>query len=485
MRRPSGPGAIEGSYVDACASVSWCRTGDAAEVGELAASPSRPAGTGCSSGRPCGASTPGSRSRWPRAHHRRIRLGTHADAAAAPQAVGAGRPGGDRRPAVGRPGHACRSGSARSTAGSPSSARSSTAHARRADGRGPGDHAPGCGRASRSATTARTTSSRRATSPPSGTSCSSPDPPVWCVGALGSQRSMARALRWDGLLPQVVDRRRRPPVHAGGADRRDAGDPGSHRRPAVRRRRRGQLAGALARGVVRGRRDVVDREPVGRDARADPVGSVDRPAAGDGRRRDAGPASGMATARVSTAVGWNFAEIWERNADRFPDAVAQVQGDRDVSRGASSTAAPTASPPRCSPPAPRSRTRWRTTCTTAPSTSRACSGMFKAGARAGEHQLPLHRRRARRTCGTTPTPSRSSSTARSPSAARRCASGCPRCSTWIWVDDGTATVPRLGDRRTRPRRAVGDAAHGRRRGDAAPTTCTSSTPAARRACRRA
>ena len=26
--------------------------------------------------------------------------------------------------------------------------------------------------------------------------------------------------------------------------------------------------------------------------------------------------------------GWNFAEIWEHHADRFPDAVAQVQGDR-------------------------------------------------------------------------------------------------------------------------------------------------------------
>jgi acyl-CoA synthetase (AMP-forming)/AMP-acid ligase II len=29
-----------------------------------------------------------------------------------------------------------------------------------------------------------------------------------------------------------------------------------------------------------------------------------------------------------TATGWNLAEIWERNADRFPDAVAQVCGDR-------------------------------------------------------------------------------------------------------------------------------------------------------------
>ena len=26
--------------------------------------------------------------------------------------------------------------------------------------------------------------------------------------------------------------------------------------------------------------------------------------------------------------GWNFAEIWERHADRFPDATAQIQGDR-------------------------------------------------------------------------------------------------------------------------------------------------------------
>jgi len=28
------------------------------------------------------------------------------------------------------------------------------------------------------------------------------------------------------------------------------------------------------------------------------------------------------------AGGWNVAEMWERNADRFPDAVAQLQGDR-------------------------------------------------------------------------------------------------------------------------------------------------------------
>jgi hypothetical protein len=31
-----------------------------------------------------------------------------------------------------------------------------------------------------------------------------PRPPIWCVGALGFEKSMARALKWDGLIPQVV-----------------------------------------------------------------------------------------------------------------------------------------------------------------------------------------------------------------------------------------------------------------------------------------
>ena len=32
-----------------------------------------------------------------------------------------------------------------------------------------------------------------------------PRVPIWCVGALGRPRSMERAMRWDGLIPQVVD----------------------------------------------------------------------------------------------------------------------------------------------------------------------------------------------------------------------------------------------------------------------------------------
>ena len=40
-----------------------------------------------------------------------------------------------------------------------------------------------------------------------------------------------------------------------------------------------------------------------------------------------GLGGGRLRSRIVTE-GWNFAEIWEHNADRFPDAVAQIQGDR-------------------------------------------------------------------------------------------------------------------------------------------------------------
>jgi alkanesulfonate monooxygenase SsuD/methylene tetrahydromethanopterin reductase-like flavin-dependent oxidoreductase (luciferase family) len=32
-----------------------------------------------------------------------------------------------------------------------------------------------------------------------------PRVPIWCVGALGREKSMERALRWDGVIPQVLD----------------------------------------------------------------------------------------------------------------------------------------------------------------------------------------------------------------------------------------------------------------------------------------
>ena len=32
-----------------------------------------------------------------------------------------------------------------------------------------------------------------------------PRVPIWCVGAIGYEKSMRRALGWDGLIPQVID----------------------------------------------------------------------------------------------------------------------------------------------------------------------------------------------------------------------------------------------------------------------------------------
>jgi alkanesulfonate monooxygenase SsuD/methylene tetrahydromethanopterin reductase-like flavin-dependent oxidoreductase (luciferase family) len=41
--------------------------------------------------------------------------------------------------------------------------------------------------------------------PTIGHTVQTPRVPIWCVGALGRRRSMERALRWDGIIPQVVD----------------------------------------------------------------------------------------------------------------------------------------------------------------------------------------------------------------------------------------------------------------------------------------
>jgi alkanesulfonate monooxygenase SsuD/methylene tetrahydromethanopterin reductase-like flavin-dependent oxidoreductase (luciferase family) len=41
--------------------------------------------------------------------------------------------------------------------------------------------------------------------PTIGHTVQTPRVPIWCVGALGRRRSMERAMRWDGIIPQVVD----------------------------------------------------------------------------------------------------------------------------------------------------------------------------------------------------------------------------------------------------------------------------------------
>ncbi|MFN3258407.1 MAG: LLM class flavin-dependent oxidoreductase [Ilumatobacter sp.] len=41
--------------------------------------------------------------------------------------------------------------------------------------------------------------------PTIGETVQQPRVPIWCVGAIGRERSMRRALRWDGVIPQVLD----------------------------------------------------------------------------------------------------------------------------------------------------------------------------------------------------------------------------------------------------------------------------------------
>jgi alkanesulfonate monooxygenase SsuD/methylene tetrahydromethanopterin reductase-like flavin-dependent oxidoreductase (luciferase family) len=42
------------------------------------------------------------------------------------------------------------------------------------------------------------------TFPTIGSTVQQPHPPIWCVGVLNRPRTMIRALRWNGLLPQVM-----------------------------------------------------------------------------------------------------------------------------------------------------------------------------------------------------------------------------------------------------------------------------------------
>ena len=139
--------------------------------------------------------------------------------------------------------------------------------------------------------------------PTIGETVQQPRVPIWCVGMLGRPKSMARALRWDGLLPQA---RRGPAPNA----RPDQRHPRGTRRPRLRHRHRGRRQRALAGGMGIGGRNVVDRIDVGRRQRdRRRLGSQRPPPSGPPARRMAG--------------GWNYAEVWEAVADRLPDAPAQ------------------------------------------------------------------------------------------------------------------------------------------------------------------
>ena len=191
-----------------------------------------------------------------------------------------------------------------------------------------------------------------------------------------------------------------------------------------------------------------------------------------------------ASARRSQHHGWNFADVFEAVADRQPDALAQRHGGRLDDVG------------RVRPPGrrhrrhaarrrvPSSRTRWRSTSTTRRRTSSRRSAPSRPGLatvntnyRYADDELvvPVGQRRRRRR-----RVPRHVRRARRGAADRAC-----RASTRGCGSTTAAARARRGPSTTRPRRPPRPTTGWPGRGVAPATTCCCSTPAARRACRRA
>ena len=181
---------------------------------------------------------------------------------------------------------------------------------------------------------------------------------------------------------------------------------------------------------------------------------------------------------------WNIADLFEAAVDSVPDRDFLV-ADRRAGRTRSSRSAPTGSRTisrrRASGPATTSAST-RSTAAEFVETMFACYKLRAVPINVNyryveaELRVPLRQRRPRRARSTSGSSRR---------ASRRSAARCRSCATSSSIDDGsgedTATLGSVAyedalagaERRARLRAAL------------APTTSTSSTPAARRACRRA
>ena len=216
----------------------------------------------------------------------------------APAAVGAGQPGRHRRPTVGRAGH---------VVGRPRRHRLGLRDVRRgvrpprprrADGRVPRHHHAGCGTASRSPTTARTTRSSRPSSRRSATSCRSRACRSGASAPSAGRKSMAPGAALGRADPAGGRRRRRTLPDL---DETARCAPRSTSRPPtdLRHRHRGRHRRALPGGVGRRRRHMVDRVDVGRDRASTrrrhwpptTVSSKDRHGSSDRSRRHASDAA--------------------------------------------------------------------------------------------------------------------------------------------------------------------------------------------------
>ena len=136
-------------------------------------------------------------------------------------------------------------------------------------------------------------------------------------------------------------------------------------------------------------------------------------------------------------MDFNLADLWERVADTVPDHEALVCGDRRLTYA---EADERADPARATSRRARHRRRAttsRSTSTTASSTSKAMLAAFKLARGPDQRELPLRRGRAalpprRRRRDARRVPPRVRAEARRDPRRR-----CPRCSTFVAVDDGT------------------------------------------------
>ena len=318
-----------------------------------------------------------------------------------------------------------------------------------------------------------------------------PRVPIWCVGALGREKSMARAMRWDGLIPQVLD---------DGTVRQ----PHSTRSPVHARL-------AVADGLRhRGR---------GHDGRSTPPRRAPRPAPRGGSRAmwDAmsepspvtaaydrlrqGPPADAASARPRAESAGRSAHRYRRLRDDDRDRV-------ELRRHLGAPCA-TASPTPWRSCRANARSTWAEFDRRAdgiaatllrparpqqdkvahylynsPEYLESIFAVFKAGLVPREHQLPVHRRRARLPVG-----QRRRRRRRLPRHVRRpCEAVRHRVPGDRTPGSGSTTDPAPCPEwaiAVRGRRGVGHRTHVRTVGPLAATTSTCSTPAAPPACPRA
>ena len=138
--------------------------------------------------------------------------------------------------------------------------------------------------------------------------------------------------------------------------------------------------------------------------------------------------------------GWNFAEVWETIAELIPDAPAQVHGDRrytwrefdERANGVADTLL------QAGVVEQDKVAHYLYNC---PEYLESMFGIWKAGLRPDQHQLPLRRRRARLPVGQRRRGGRRLPRLVRAASSSASATGWTAVRLWLWVDDGAGPCP--------------------------------------------